>query len=121
MIIFFIEYTYTSKSLYLNVDPNETIKDILKKNNLVYFDYFFNRAQKIKNLKPGQDIKIFGRIYFDDEYTECVKDIEESLRYIVSLNGKRLDINKKLKDYNIKEYSVLEYQIILFFLRVVAL
>ena len=57
MIIFLIEHTYTSKSLYLNVDPNETIKDILKKNNLVNFDYFFNKAQKIKNLKPGKILK----------------------------------------------------------------
>ena len=90
MIIFFIEFKYISKSFYLDVDPNETILEILKKKGLI-------------------DLEHLRKIYNDDIHYFYIRDkcgtFDELLKGIV----RHYNIFKSIKDNNIKEYSVIEY------------
>ena len=84
MIIFFIYKYYTSKSFYLEVNPNETIIEILKKNGLI----------NLENLRKEYDFRCHEISSFDDFLQKTVYGY---------------DLFKSLNDNNIKEYSVLEY------------
>ena len=83
MIIFFIYKYYTSKSFYLEVNPNETIIEILKKNGLI----------NLENLRKEYDFQYHEISSFDDFLQKTVYGY---------------DLFKSLNDNNIKEYSVLE-------------
>ena len=96
MIIFFIEFGCISKSFYLDVDPSETILEILKKKGLIDLEYL----RKIYNVDDN-DIHYYYYIRIRDKYGT----FDELLKGIV----RHYNIFKSIKDNNIKEYSVIEY------------
>ena len=46
MIIFFVDSVGKNKSFYLDVNPNEKIIDILKKNNIIDFEHLKSFIKK---------------------------------------------------------------------------
>ena len=100
MIIFFIE-RWSKNSVYLDIDPNETIIDILIKNKLLDLEIL---KQKIDIHKKILEKKKYHHSIFCNYCRLGIDSIDKIIIYVIDL-----DINSKLKDSNIKEYSLLIY------------
>lgn len=102
MIIFFVSSAFKSKSFYLDVDTNEKIIDILQRNKLVINFKILERRFRFRK----------KQLYFLPKYSKA-ETFDEFLAknptIFLYFQGIGLDINKKLKDYNIKEFSLLRY------------
>ena len=97
MIIFFIESLYTSKSIYLEVDPNDTIFDVLKKHKLIYL-YMLKGSYNERK-----------KHYYDEDDLSSIEPFDIYLKNHPNLLVKDYDMFKSFRDNNIKEYTVLKY------------
>ena len=97
MIIFFIESLYTSKSIYLEVDPNDTIFDVLKKHKLIYL-YMLKGSYNERK-----------KHYYDEDDLSSFEPFDIYLKNHPNLLVKNHDMFKSFRDNNIKEYTVLKY------------
>ena len=97
MIIFFIESLYTSKSIYLEVDPNDTIFDVLKKHKLIYL-YMLKGSYNERK-----------KHYYDEDDLSSFEPFDIYLKNHPNLLVKDYDMFKSFRDNNIKEYTVLKY------------
>ena len=93
MIIFFIESVYISKSFYLEVNPNDTILDVLKKHKLINLERIRESFKK--------------NFFYNDDFESS--SFDEYLKINPYIIIKDYNIFKSFKDNNIKEYTVLEY------------
>ena len=98
MIIFFIESLYTSKSLYLEVDPNNTIFDVLKKHKLIDLEHLERSYKENKKMHC-----------YDEDDLSSIEPFDIYLKNHPKLLVKNYDMFKSFRDNNIKEYTVLKY------------
>ena len=98
MIIFFIESLYSSKSLYLEVDPNNTIFDVLKKHKLIDLEYLERSYKENKKMHC-----------YDEDDLSSIEPFDIYLKNHPNLLVKNYDMFKSFRDNNIKEYTVLKY------------
>ena len=97
MIIFFINSIYTSESFYLEVNPNDTIFEVLKKNGLIDFEYLRKQFDSNSNSHLFTHRFKYKKISSFDDFLEKY-EIVKGFNLFISL-----------KNNNIKEYSLLVY------------